>query len=111
MLLPLRSLQRNHRIFVAAVAHPAFGEDAVPCDPVDGLGVGLLRVGLEDEPLAGAPAAGVDQRVEALGEFVLVVMRVAVGGQVRDRAGRGARRGRICSGLAGRGRRGSSSRS
>jgi hypothetical protein len=44
--------------------------------------VGFLCVGLEDKPLAGAPAAGVHQRVEALGEFVLVVMRVAVGAQV-----------------------------
>ena len=92
------------------MAHSAFGEDAVPCDPVDGLGVGFLRVGLEDEALAGAPATGVDQRVEALGEFVLVVMRVAVGAQV-EFALRGARRGRICTGLRGRGRRGSSSRS
>jgi hypothetical protein len=56
--------------------------NAVPCDPVDGLGVGLLRVGLEHQALARAPATGVDQRVEALGEFVLVVMRVAVGAQV-----------------------------
>ena len=64
------------------MAHPAVGEDAVLCDPVDGLGVGFLRVGLEDEAFAGAPAAGVHQRVEALGEFVLVVMRVAVGAQV-----------------------------
>ena len=62
--------------------HGAFGEDAVRCDPVDGLGVGFLGVGLEDEALAGAPAAGVHQRVEALEEFVLVVMRVAVGAQV-----------------------------
>jgi hypothetical protein len=64
------------------VAHGTFGEDGVLCDPVDGLGVGFLGVGLEDEALAGAPAAGVHQRVEALGEFVLVVMRLAVGAQV-----------------------------
>ena len=75
-------LQRNDRIFIAAVAHLAFGEDAVPCDPVEGLGVGFLGVGLEDEALAGAPAAGVHLREEALGKFVLVVMRVAVGAQV-----------------------------
>jgi hypothetical protein len=75
-------LDRQHRIFVAAVAHSAFGEDAVPGDPVEGLGVSFLGVGLEDQALAGAPAAGVHQRVKALGEFVLVVMRVAVGAQV-----------------------------
>jgi hypothetical protein len=64
------------------VAHGAFGEDAAACDPVDGLGVGFLGVGLEDEALAGASAAGVRQRVKALGELVPVVMRVAVGAQV-----------------------------
>src|SRR5271167_284222 len=77
-----RSVQRNHRIFVAAVAHGAFGEDAVAGDPVEGLGVGFLGVGLEDQALAGTPAAGVHLRVEALGEFVPVIMRVAVGAQV-----------------------------
>jgi hypothetical protein len=78
----LGRFQRNHRIFVTAVAHPAFGEDAAPCDPVEGLGVSFLGLGLEDQALAEAPAAGVHLRVEALGEFVVVVMRVAVGAQV-----------------------------
>ena len=87
-----RLSQRNHRILVAAAAHLAFGEDAVAGDPVDGLGVGFFGVGLEDQALAGAPAAGVHLRVEALGEFVLVVMRVAVGAQVEValRAAQGA---------------------
>jgi hypothetical protein len=44
--------------------------------------VGFLHVGLEDEALAQDPAAGVHRRMEALGEFVLAVMRVAVGVQV-----------------------------
>ena len=74
------SLQRDAtRSLVVAVARPAFGENAVARDPVDGLGVGVLSVRLEDQAFAGAPAAGVHQRVEALGEFVLVVMRVTVG--------------------------------
>jgi hypothetical protein len=62
--------------------------------------VRFLGVGLEDEALAGAPAAGVHLRVEALGEFVLVVMRVAVGAQVE-----------VALRRRGPGRRGSSSRS
>jgi hypothetical protein len=37
--------------------------------------VGFLGVGLEDQALAGAPAAGVHQRVEALGEVVLIARR------------------------------------
>src|SRR4051794_24553412 len=78
----LDSVKRKDRIFVAAVAHGAFGEDAVAGDPVEGLGVGFLGVGLEHEALAWAPAAGVHLRVEALGEFVLVVVRVAVWAQV-----------------------------
>src|ERR1700730_7498034 len=40
------------------MAHPAFAEDAVPCDPVDGLRVGFLGGGLEDQALAGAPSGG-----------------------------------------------------
>jgi hypothetical protein len=35
--------------------------------------VGFLGVGLEDEALARTPTPRVHQRVEALGEFVLVV--------------------------------------
>jgi hypothetical protein len=54
----LGRLQRNRQIFVAAVAHRAFGEDSMPRDPVDGLSVGFLGVGLEDEPFAGAPGGG-----------------------------------------------------
>ena len=74
------------------MAEAGFGEDAVACDPVEGLGVGFLRVWLEHQTLAGAPAASVDQRMEALGKFVPVVMRVAVGTQVEValRAAQGA---------------------
>jgi len=43
-----------------------FREDAVTGDPVEGLGVGFLGVGLEDEALAGAPAAGVHLRVSMI---------------------------------------------
>jgi hypothetical protein len=65
------------------VAHGAFEEVAVLRDPVDGLGVGFLRVGaLTLGARGGVPAARVHQRVEALGEFVLVIMRVAVEAQV-----------------------------
>jgi hypothetical protein len=78
----LGRLQRNRQIFVAAVAHRAFGEDSMPRDPVDGLSVGFLGVGLEDEPFAGPRGVGVHQRVEALGELVFLVMRLEVGAQV-----------------------------
>jgi len=39
-------VERDHRVLVWTMAHLAFGEDAVPRDPVDGLGVGFLGVSL-----------------------------------------------------------------
>jgi hypothetical protein len=75
-------LQRHHRIIVFAIAEASFGEDAVAGDPREGLGMGVLCVGLEQEPLAGTPAARVDQRMGALGEFVPVIVRLTVGAQV-----------------------------
>jgi hypothetical protein len=35
------------------MAHAGFGEDAVAGDPVEGLGVGFPRVGLEDQAPPG----------------------------------------------------------
>ncbi len=49
---------------------------------------GFLSVRLEHQPLAGAPAAGIHHRMEPLGEFVLVVMRVEV--EVAPRPAHGA---------------------
>lgn len=67
----LGNVKRYHRILIPAVAPATFAKDAVAGDPVEGLGVGFLCVGLEDQPFARAPAAGVHQRVEALEELVL----------------------------------------
>jgi hypothetical protein len=76
------SVQRYHRIFVAAVAHAAPSAKMPWRDPFEGLIVGFLRLGFEHEPLARAPAPRTHHRVEALWELVLVVMRVEVGAQV-----------------------------
>jgi hypothetical protein len=38
----------------------------------------FLGIGLEHQPLARAPAPRIHDGMEALGEFVLIVMRVAV---------------------------------
>ena len=51
-------------------------------DPLEGLLVHLLGVRLEHQPLAWTPAARVDQRVIAHREFVLVIVRVAIGPQI-----------------------------
>ena len=61
---------------------PPFGEDLVPGDPVDRLVEDLARVGLEDDALARPPAPRVHHGVEALGELVLVVVRVELGPQI-----------------------------
>src|SRR5690349_2776762 len=70
------------RVFVNAGAHLAIGEDAVAGDPGEGFLVDFLRVGLEDEALAGAPAARIHHVAKARREFLTVVMGVEVGPQI-----------------------------
>src|SRR5258705_12713089 len=50
--------QRDDRLLVLLAAHVAAGEDLVARDPVEGFLVGFLGVGLEHQPLARTPAAG-----------------------------------------------------
>ena len=64
------------------MTYAALGKDAVPGNPLESLVVGFFGVGLEHQPLAGTPAPCIHDRMEALGEFALVVVRVAVGAQV-----------------------------
>src|SRR6185312_5602548 len=100
---PIRALasdERAHCLLVAARAHLAVREDLVARDPGEGFLEGLLGIGLEDEALARPPARGVHLRAEALGEFLLVVMRVAVGPQV-DVALRAAERAEIAAHILG----------
>src|SRR5215510_405956 len=70
------------RLLVLARAHGAGGEDLVLGDPLEGLVEDLLRIGLEHDPLPGAPAPRVHQRVEADRKLVPVVVGVAIGPDV-----------------------------
>src|SRR5262249_26394289 len=70
------------RVFLAAGAHLAFGEDAVRRDPREAFLVHLLRVGFENEAFARAPAPRVHHVAEARRKFLAVIMRVAVGPQI-----------------------------
>ena len=51
-------------------------------NPLEGFLIDVLGVGLENQPLAGAPAPRVHLGVEAVGEFLLVIMRVELRPQV-----------------------------
>src|SRR5262249_35580934 len=66
-------------VLVVARAHAAVGEDAVVGDPLEGLFVHLLGVGLEHEALARTPAARVHHGVVTRREFVFVVVGIAIG--------------------------------
>src|SRR5690349_10418078 len=72
----------HHGGLVLAGSHVGAGKDLVAGDPLEGLLVGLLGVGLEHQPLARAPASRVHLGVPAGRELLRVVMRVAVRAQV-----------------------------
>src|SRR5262247_2232561 len=74
--------QGQGRALVLAVAHLALREDAVGRDPLERLFVHFLGIGLEHQPLAGSPAPGIHLVVEAVGEFLLVIMSIELGPQV-----------------------------
>src|SRR5262245_55922207 len=76
------AVQARDGLLGLARAHGPGGEDAVLGDPLDGLVEDLLRVRLEHDALARAPAPGVHQRVEADRKLVPVVMGVAIRPQV-----------------------------
>src|SRR6478672_6172915 len=78
--LPPR-LHLKDRVLVDSGAHRAVGENPVRRDPGEGFLVHLLRVGLEDKPLARAPAPGVDLVAEAQRKFLAVIMGIEVGPQ------------------------------
>src|ERR1700722_3179886 len=74
--------ERHDRAFIPTGTHVGTGEDLVARDPLERLLEPLLCVGLEHEPLARAPAAGVHHGVPARRELLLVVVRVALRPQV-----------------------------
>src|SRR6185312_6183962 len=88
---PQRSGEGDGRFCVSAAAQIAIRENAVRGDPFARLGEDLFGVGLEHQPLARAPAPRIHLGVEALGELVLVIMRVLLRPQV-DVALRAAQR-------------------
>ena len=75
-------VEARDRLLVLARAHAALGEDAPLGDPLDRPVEDLLRVGLEHQALAGAPAPGVHEGMEADRELVAVVVRVEIGPDV-----------------------------
>src|SRR5579875_3315945 len=79
---PASTRQRQDRFLVAPAAEVSIGEDAVSGDPIAGLGVDLLRIRLEHEPLARSPAPRVHAGVEALGKLVFVIVRVFIRSKV-----------------------------
>src|SRR6185437_14494928 len=90
--VPTNLHQRDGCFLVLARADIAVREDAVRGDPVARLLVDFRRVGLEYHSLARTPAPRIHLGVEALREFLLVVVRVELRPQV-DVALRAAQRG------------------
>src|SRR5262245_62747336 len=74
--------QRDHRLLVAAAAHPALREKVAGGDPVERFLEHLLGVGLEHEALARTPAARIHEVVEAGRHLLCVVMGVELGPQI-----------------------------
>src|SRR5437868_4793731 len=88
------NLNSQDSVLVDAGAHLACWEGGGRRDPGEGFLVHLFGVGLEDEPLARAPAPRVDLVTEAGREFLAVIMGIEVRPQI-DVALRPAERAEI----------------
>src|SRR5262245_34235919 len=82
-MLPGRlGVQRQRRLFVIAASHAAIGKHAVRGNPFERLLVHFFGIGLENQPFARSPAPRIHHRMEAIGEFVVVIMGVEFRPQV-----------------------------